>query len=74
MRDLSVAGVAYREDMSPSFWQEAGALKAVRRRVSLADCFALTLTRKLGGSLLTTDHHELDALADSDDYSITFIR
>jgi hypothetical protein len=40
-----------------------GRLKAVHRKVSLADCCAMALTNRVGGTLLTTDHHELDALA-----------
>lgn len=55
-------------------WQRAGALKAVYRRVSLADCFAIELVRRTGGSLLTADHHEFDALMEQNLCSITFIR
>lgn len=31
--------------------------------ISPVDCFAITLTNRPGGTLLTSDHHELDAIA-----------
>jgi predicted nucleic acid-binding protein len=74
VRDLWRAGIACREDLSPSFWQSAGALKAVQRRISLADCFAITLAGNLGGALVTADHHEFDPLAASGRCAISFIR
>ena len=74
VRDLREAGVACRDDMSPSFWQSAGALKALQRRISLADCFALTLARNLSGAVVTADHHEFDPLVASGRYAISFIR
>ena len=74
LRDLEAAGVTRREDISPAFCQAAGALKAVRRRISLADCFAVTLAKAVGGVLLTSDHHEFDPLADSGKHTIVFIR
>jgi hypothetical protein len=55
--------VSERSDLDTAFWQEAGKLKAVHRRVSLANCLAVALTLRTGGSLVTSDHHELDPLA-----------
>ena len=43
INDLLVLGIVERSDMSPLFWREMGRLKAVHRRVSLADCAALVL-------------------------------
>ena len=74
MRDLQAAGIARREDIAPSFCQAAGTLKAVRRRISLADCFAVALAKTLSGTLLTSDHHEFDPLVASGDCAIAFIR
>lgn len=74
LRDLESAGIVAREEMSPAFWQAAGALKAMRRRISLADCFAVTLARLEGATFLTSDHHEFDAFAAEGHYQITFIR
>ena len=74
LRDLEAAGVARREDISPSFCQAAGALKAARRRISLADCFGVTLAKTVSGTLLSADHHEFDSLAASGECTVAFIR
>ena len=63
-----------RRDLDAAFWQEAGRLKAVHRRVSLANCCALALTLRVGGELVTSDHHELDALAAAGVCPINFFR
>jgi PIN domain nuclease of toxin-antitoxin system len=72
--DLKTAGVIDRNDFDQAFWQEAGKLKAVQKKVSLADCCAITLTNRVGGTLLTSDHHELDPIAAAGICNITFIR
>ncbi len=72
--DLRELGIVERRDMNKAFWQQAGNLKAVYRRVSLADCFALALTLRLGGEPITSDHHELDALAVAGVCPIKFFR
>lgn len=72
--ELSGLGVIERRDLDAVFWQQAGRLKAVHRRVSLADCCALALTLRLGGELVTSDHHELDALAAAGVCPINFFR
>ncbi len=73
INDMSAATVVERADFDPAFWQEAGRLKSLGK-VSLPDCFALTLTNRVGGTLLTSDHHELDRIAALGTHSITFIR
>lgn len=74
LSDLSDVGIIERNDLDSAFWQQAGTLKAVHRKVSLADCCAITLTQRLSGTLLTSDHHELDPLAAAGICPITFIR
>lgn len=71
--DLQRMNVIERADFDSAFWQDAGKLKA-GGGVSLADCFAIALTNRLSGSLLTSDHHELDAVAAAGICPITFIR
>jgi len=56
------------------FWQEAGKYKAALRRISLADCFCLTLAVKTGGTVVTSDHHEFNKVKDQGIASILFIR
>ena len=67
-------GVILRDDMDIEFLQDAGELKAIHKRVSLADCCAIALTKRLDAELVTSDHHELDALAELDVCKITFFR
>ena len=67
-------GVVIRDDMDIEFWQEAGELKAIHKRVSLADCCAIALAKRLDAELVTSDHHELDALANLGVCKITFFR
>ena len=50
--DLLGLGIEERADMDAEFWREAGTIKPVHRRVSLADCCALALARSLGAPLL----------------------
>lgn len=72
--DLYSLGVIERRDLDIAFWQQAGRLKAIHRRVSLADCCAIALTLRVGGELVTSDHHELDALAAAGVCPINFFR
>ena len=67
-------GVILRDDMDIEFWQIAGELKAIHKRVSLADCCAVSLANRLDAELVTSDHHELDELAKRGICKITFFR
>lgn len=68
------AGLRCHSDLDAAPWMDAGHLKAVHRRVSLADCFGLALARRLGAVFVTSDHHELDALKQLGVCDIEFIR
>lgn len=74
VNDIQALGAVERADLDSTFWQEAGRLKAVHRKVSLADCCAIALTNRVGGTLLTSDHHELDPIAAQGVCPIIFIR
>src|SRR5205085_8616737 len=63
LRDLTAAGVRARRDMNRTFWTNAGRLKGEIRRVSLADCFAIELSRRLYAEIVTSDRHEFEPLA-----------
>jgi uncharacterized protein with PIN domain len=63
IRDIFLLGIQERNDMGPDFWRAVGKLKALHRRVSLADCCALALANHLGAVLLSADRHELEPLA-----------
>jgi PIN domain nuclease of toxin-antitoxin system len=66
--------VTLHSDIDVDFWQEVGRYKADLRRVSLADCFCIALAKRLGGSVVTTDHHEFDVIAKQDIIPVIFIR
>lgn len=73
INDLKSLGVIENNDMDGAFWREVGNLKA-QYRASLADFCAIALTNRLGGTLLTSDHHEIDPIAAAGVCQITFIR
>ncbi|MCX6379349.1 MAG: type II toxin-antitoxin system VapC family toxin [Armatimonadetes bacterium] len=73
IKDLYDAGVMERHDMSRDFWHSVGRLKA-RGRISLADCFGIALAQKLGGEIVTSDHHEFDPIVGLSIVSVRFIR
>jgi len=62
------------EGLPSDLWKTAGKLKAEWRRVSLADCFALALALRENGTLVTSDHHELDPIAKAEVCPLRFIR
>src|SRR6185295_9339006 len=67
-------GLALLDAVPPALWRSAGDLKAKWRRISLADCFALALAIRENATLVTSDHRELDPIAESEICSIRFIR
>lgn len=71
---LATAGIKVVETIPSSLWRTAGNLKAVWARISLADCLALALALLENGTVLTTDHHELDRIAQAAICPIRFIR
>lgn len=73
IEDLKALGVIERNDFDETFWKEAGRLKA-QGKISLADCYAVALTNRVGGTLLTSDHHEFDRIEVAGICSVTFIR
>ena len=72
--DLISLGIEERNDMDSEFWRDVGRLKAVYRRVSLADCCALALAKRLGASLVSADRHEFEPLLPAGICPIEFIR
>jgi len=62
------------ENLPFSLWKTAGRLKGTWKRISLADCFALALALETSATLVTSDHHEMDSLAEAGVCPIRFIR
>jgi len=70
---LKNIGVVERDDLDEAFWKEVGRLKA-GGGIAIPDCFAITLSNSVGGTVLTSDHKEFDPVAAAGVCSITFIR
>ncbi len=73
MQALLKDGIAVREDLDTAFWREAATFKA-SHPMALPDAFCLALARRLGGTAVTTDHAEFDALIPLNYAPILFIR
>jgi len=73
IKDLIGFGLIIRDDMDSGLWRAAGDLKATYR-LSLADCFAVALTSRVDGKLVTSDHHEFDPLVEKNICNIHFFR
>jgi predicted nucleic acid-binding protein len=71
---LEGLGFELDEDVPSALWQAAGRLKVEWKRVSLADCFALARAISVAGTLVTSDHNELDRIAQAQVCPIQFIR
>lgn len=73
-QELIDADIDIRRDLDDVFWRSIANYKATIRRISLADCFALTLSKKLSGTLITSDRKEFEPVAMLNICPIIFIR
>jgi len=62
-----------RRDTDDAFIQRVGVIK-VEERVSFADAFALALAERLNVPLITTDHHEFDAIEQKGHFRFLWLR
>jgi predicted nucleic acid-binding protein len=74
LSDLQSLGLQTRKDIDPFFCQTVGRLKVNPGRISLADCFLIALAQRVGGEVVTADHHEFDRLVPLGLCPIRFIR
>lgn len=72
--DRIALGIEERNDIDSGFWREVGCLKAIYRRVSLADCCSLALSKRLGATLISADRHEFGPLLAAGICQIELIR
>ena len=61
------------DGISDAVFREAGRIKS-SYRMSLADSIALGEASVMGASLITSDHHEFDAVEQGEDIKFTWIR
>jgi predicted nucleic acid-binding protein len=62
-----------KEIIERSNTQRVGVIK-VEERVSFADAFALALAERLSAPLVTTDHHEFDAVEQKGHFRFLWLR
>ena len=74
IQELSNINVKTRFDLTAKFWRQVGKYKAVIKRISLADCFALTLANQEKGILVTSDRKEFEPIISLNICQIDFIR
>ncbi|MBD2296449.1 PIN domain-containing protein [Anabaena sphaerica FACHB-251] len=74
VEDIQSLGLVIRDDLNVSFWRQVGGYKASIRRISLADCFALTLANRESGILVTSDRKEFEPVVPLNICQINFIR
>jgi len=65
--------LALRRDADDVYIQRVGVVK-VAERVSFADAFALALAERLRVPLITTDHHEFDAIERKGHFRFLWLR
>jgi len=73
INDILLAGITVREDMDTEFWKQIGRYK-VKGRISLADCFCISLAGRLDGEIITSDRHEFEEISKRNIAKIKFIR
>ena len=73
IEDLKNDGVLFRRDLSVSFWQAVGDLKALGG-VSLPDCVCVILASQLGAKAVTADRGEFTRIVPLAICPIFFIR
>ncbi|MCL2703823.1 MAG: PIN domain-containing protein [Defluviitaleaceae bacterium] len=71
--NVKSSGIVIIETISENVFAEAGRLKATYK-ISIADSFALAEASVSGALLLTSDHHELDAVEKVEDIKFYWIR
>ncbi len=71
---LETYGFELDSMLVPALWEVASQLKAEWRKVSLADCFALALALREKATLVTSDRHELEPIAQANVCPLRFIR
>lgn len=65
--------VINRDDMDGAFWREVGKLKRAQT-LSLGGCFCVAMAMRFGAEVVTSDHHEMNALVLLGLCPILFIR
>jgi len=71
--DIKQSPIIVNREISDEIFLEAGRLKATYK-ISLADSVALAQAIVSGGSLVTSDHHEFDAIEAKEKINFVWVR
>jgi predicted nucleic acid-binding protein len=69
-----VLHAAARSDIDEDFRKDVGSIKTAVARISIADCFAVALARRVGLPVLTSDHHQFDNIRERGLCGLQFLR
>ena len=73
VNEIKRTPIQIKSEISDAVFEEAGRLKA-SYKISIADSVVLGETIISGGQLLTSDHHEFDAIEKAENIQICWIR
>jgi len=73
MEEVKQSPIAINHEITDEIFAEAGRLKATYK-ISLADSVALAQSLVSYGVLMTTDHHEFDAVEEKESISFLWLR
>ena len=73
LKDCLEYGIEVYEEMDPKLWKAAGDIKA-SYPLSLADAFVASLAKRLGATVVTSDHKEFTSLKSKKVCDVLFIR
>ena len=73
IKDLSLLPILFSNNLTKFFIRQIGYFK-VNYKVSFADCFVLALSRIKKAKVISSDHHEFDAVEKSKIVSFFWIR
>ena len=72
--DLRDIGLITREDLDEAIWKQVGRLKnTLRSNIAWADCYAIALSQRLQGRVLTADK-EFEPVQDKNICPVQFFR
>ena len=73
LSEIKKRPIKINAQISDELFEEAGQLKS-KYKISFADSFALAQTIVSGGALLTSDHHEFDAIEGNENICFEWLR
>jgi predicted nucleic acid-binding protein len=70
----SKTGLKIIDTIPQTVYQEAARLKAIYKRISIADVIGLAAAKDLGAAFVTSDHHEMDIIERTENIKFMWVR